>query len=177
MKKQTKTILLTILGVIGVLCLVFVATAVVFFRSAIQNTRTNQDGADRAFEEVIAVFKGQTPLLEIRQGEVVVMRDIPTVAPPNPVSTLHVLAWEPGDESLSRFQLPMWLVRMSDDPIAMQVGDKLTVEPQSPPALAAGQCAGTFRGQLGQPGPHMPFSLASLAKSVPTPLVHHLHWR
>jgi hypothetical protein len=132
MKKQTKTVLLTILGVIGVLCLVFVATAVVFFRSAIQNTRTDQDGADRAFDEVIAGFNGQTPLLEIRQGEVVLTRDVPAVAPAKPVRTLHLLAWEPGDESLSRFQLPMWLVRMSDDPIAMQVGDKITVERETP---------------------------------------------
>jgi hypothetical protein len=132
MKKQTKTILLTILGVIGVLCLVFIITAVVFFRSAIQNTRTDQAGADRAFVDALAPFPDQAPLLEIRQGEVVVTRDIPTVAPANPVSTLHVLAWEPGDDSLSRFQLPMWLVRMSDDPIAMQVGDKITVERGAP---------------------------------------------
>lgn len=128
MKKQTKTILLAVLGVLGAVLVVFIVVAVVFFRSAIQNTRIDQAGADRAFAEALVPFGGQMPLLEIRQGDVVVTREIPGVSPAVPVTTLHVLAWEPGEESLTRVQLPMWLVRMSDDPIAMQVGDKVTVE-------------------------------------------------
>jgi hypothetical protein len=127
MKKQTKTILLVIAGVIAVVIVVGIVTAVVLFRSAIDSTQTDQSGADGAFGAALTPFAGQQPLLEIRQGEVVVTRSIPAEAPAQPVATLRVLAWEPAENSLTRFQLPMWVVRMSDDPIAMQVGENVTV--------------------------------------------------
>jgi hypothetical protein len=128
MKRQTKTILLTIVGLIGVLCVVLIVTAVVFFRSMIDDTTTDQSGADRAFMEALTPFKGQLPVLEIRRGEVVLTRDIPSVRPAGEVTMLHGLVWEPRDEALSRIQVPMWMVRMVDDPIAMQVGDNIAVE-------------------------------------------------
>ena len=132
MKKQTKTILLAILAVIGVVVVVLIVVVVVFFRSAIQSTPTDQASADTAFEEALKPFASQPPLLQLREGEVVVTRDVPGEPPTVPVSTLHVLAWEPDEDNLTRVQLPMWMVRMSDDPIAMQVGDTVTVRRGTP---------------------------------------------
>ena len=127
MKKQTKTILLAIAALIGVVILVTIVSVVVFFRSAIQNTQTDQAGAEQAFVAARAPFAEQAPLLEIRAGEVVVTRDVPATPPASSVTTLHVLAWEPDEDTLTRLQLPMWLVRMSDDPVAIRVGDTITM--------------------------------------------------
>jgi hypothetical protein len=128
MKKQTKTILLAIAGVIGVLCVILIATAVFFFRSMINDSQTDQSGADVAFMDALTPFEGQLPIIEIRRGEAVLTRNIPSLRPAEAVTTLHGLIWEPGGESLSRIRVPMWVVRMVDDPIAMQVGDNIAVE-------------------------------------------------
>ena len=132
MQSRTKTILLATAGVIGVTCVILIAAAVFFFRSAIENTRTSQEGADQAFAEALIPFSNQKPLLEIARGEVVLTRDIPAVRPAESVTTLHVLAWEPAEDSLSRIHLPMWLVRMSDDPIAMQIDQNAGEERHTP---------------------------------------------
>jgi hypothetical protein len=115
-----------------VVCITLIVVAVYFFRTAIEHTPADQAGADRAFAETLAASGNQMPLLELRNGEVVLTREIPDVAAAEGVTTLHILAWEPGEASLSRFQLPMWLVRMSDDPIAAQVGGDLTTKTDIP---------------------------------------------
>jgi hypothetical protein len=128
MKKQTKTILFVVLGVFVVSIVVFISTAVIFFRSAVQNTQVDQNGAERAFTETLARFTGEAPVLEIRAGEVVLMRAIPAEAPTKPPSTLHVLAWEPDENNLARLALPMWLVRMSDDPVSLRLSEGITIK-------------------------------------------------
>jgi hypothetical protein len=128
MKSRTKTIIFVVLGVFVAIIVVLVTTAVMFFRSAVQTTQIEPTGAEQAFTEARARFAGEMPALEIRSGEVTLVREMPDAAPAKPISTLHVLAWQPRDKNLARLKLPIWLVRMSDDPVSLRLGDGITLK-------------------------------------------------
>jgi hypothetical protein len=77
-------------------------------------TSTN---ADAAFADVRQRFASKPPLLELRDSAVARRHQPATDAPRTPLTTMHVLAWDPEDQQLARFELPFWLLRLKESPI------------------------------------------------------------
>jgi hypothetical protein len=63
-----------------------------------------------------------TPVVEMRDREIVLLREPPDAAPSREINTVHMLVWDPQDQSLVTLDMPMWLLRMSDDPIELSAG-------------------------------------------------------
>ena len=125
MKRRTANILIAIGGVL-VLCFVaVVGLGIWFFKSAIDTEASNEAAAARAFEEVRGRFGAEGPVLEIREKELVLLRHAPDAAPGRQVQTIRVLAWDPDEGNLTRVALPMWLLRMSDDPIRLSADSRI----------------------------------------------------
>jgi hypothetical protein len=74
--------------------------------------------ADDEFEKVRQQFKGQQPLVELKDGVSRAVRD-PTASPGSSqgLKTLHVLAWDSHEEKLVNVAVPWWVVRMKSGPI------------------------------------------------------------
>ena len=126
MKKKTASILLGILGVCILLVVVGVGVGAWFFASAFDNQPADEDTAARAFDEVRLRFGAVTPILEIRDREMTLLRKPPdNAAPARPIETVHMLAWAPDEQNLSKVAVPMWLLRMSNDPIELSAGSDL----------------------------------------------------
>lgn len=119
MTRRTVNILIAIGGVL-VLCLIaVVATGIWLVRSAIDTESINEAAASSAFDEVRQRFGAAGPVLEIRGRELVLRRTVPDTMPAKQIQTIHVLAWNPAEGNLTRLAVPMWLLRMSDDPIEL----------------------------------------------------------
>jgi len=104
--------------------LVAVAGFFVYQQFAFKSDPASEKVARARFEEVARRFEGQTPLLEIRDGEAVFLprRDPP--ATPRRVDALHIMVWEPHDERVVSLNIPFWLIRMTNGhPIKLSTGD------------------------------------------------------
>jgi hypothetical protein len=121
-RKKRKWILI----VIGVLFVMFcvavggIIFAVSFFRDNMQVTRDVSDtGAVDAFGAARAKFPGQQPVIQLVDGQprVVAQTGRPTAG--QPVTTLHVLAFDRDSEEMVKFTLPFWLLRMKSGPIRL----------------------------------------------------------
>jgi hypothetical protein len=74
--------------------------------------------ADDEFEKVRQRFKGQQPLVELKDGVSRVVRDPKAAAGSSQgLQTLHVLAWDSDEEKLVNVAIPGWVVRMKSGPI------------------------------------------------------------
>jgi hypothetical protein len=87
-------------------------------QNVVVNSSNGQE-ADDEFEKVRQRFKGQQPLLEMRDG---VPRYVErrAEAPPSaarPLTTLHILAWDADDEKLATVSVPWWVLRLKSGPI------------------------------------------------------------
>lgn len=117
MKRRTANILLAIGGVLLLCVIAVVGLGIWLFRSAVNTEASNEATASRAFEEVRGRFSAVGPVLEIRDRELVLLRKAPDAAPAHRIQTIHVLTWNPDEGNLTRITVPMWVLRMSDDPI------------------------------------------------------------
>ena len=112
---------LPILAGVGVF-LVFVAIGAgvvgyTWMREHVAIEEVTSTSAEAAFDEVHARFASKAPLLEMKD-RVVAQRNAPAAdAPRASLSTLHILAWDPGEEKLARIDLPFWLLRLKETPI------------------------------------------------------------
>ncbi len=73
--------------------------------------------AESEFEQVRQLFKGQPPILELKDGVARYVEARTVLPAAQQLQTLHVLAWDADDEKLARFSIPFWVVRMKSDPI------------------------------------------------------------
>jgi hypothetical protein len=80
--------------------------------------------AARAFDEARARFPGRAPLLELDEhGTPRYVGGAPAVSPqPGEVTSVHVLAWNPREGKLARFELPFWFLRLKSGPITFSAG-------------------------------------------------------
>jgi len=108
-----------------------------WFREHMEVTAASSDEATRAFDEVKAKFPGRAPLLEFSGGTPRVNIDtVDAGRPARSLTTLHVIAWDPDDRQLARFDIPFWFVRLKSGPIEFstyasgfdKVGASLKVE-------------------------------------------------
>jgi hypothetical protein len=89
-----------------------------WFREHLEVTAASSDEATRAFDEVKAKFPGRAPLLEFSGGTPRVNMDTADAGrAPESLTTLHVIAWDPDDRQLARFDIPFWFVRLKSGPI------------------------------------------------------------
>jgi hypothetical protein len=87
---------------------------------------TTTASPDEEFAKALAPFEGQAPFIDLpaRRGEgtPVVHRE-QEGKEPIPLSTLHILAWDPGEKKLVRLSLPFWILRLGGNrPIRMNSG-------------------------------------------------------
>ncbi len=98
--------------VVGVaIVLGFLANGGVIFLTswARQNLEISEPGASAAsdaFDEVRRQFPGQTPLIEIDNTGARLTRG--ELADPPAIDQVHILVWDPREETLARFCLQFW---------------------------------------------------------------------
>jgi hypothetical protein len=116
-----------ILYVLGVLVLLFfvavgaIIFTVSYFRQNVQVMEDVTEGtAKNEFDTALAKFPGQQPLLQMVDGQpqLVSQKSARTTAG-QPVTTLHVLAFDSDDDDMVRLSLPFWLLRMQSKPIRL----------------------------------------------------------
>jgi hypothetical protein len=87
-----------------------------FFMRATEFTKADARSTDQLWEEVRGRFNHAPPILDVKEGETIVTRRPPDLAPA-PVAEMHVVAWDPDDHDLVQLTLPMWLLRLKSGPI------------------------------------------------------------
>ena len=117
MKKDTARALMIVLGVVVLLAILGLGSAVWLFTTAIDVGQADAPGAAREFDRVRERFVGVQPVIAVRDGDPVLLRRPPDAAPPVRLSSLRILAWDPDDEDLARIDLPFWFLRLKSGPI------------------------------------------------------------
>lgn len=90
--------------------------------------QADQAAADRTFDDILARFKGQQPLIDLEDesgdtGRATIRKDVPRPATGHaPLEGLHVAVYDPDTDKLVRFSIPFWLLRLSPDG-KLSVGD------------------------------------------------------
>jgi hypothetical protein len=80
---------------------------------------SNAQQADDEFEKVRQRFKGQQPLLEMKDGvpHYVGARAEASPSEPRQLTTLHILAWDANEEKIANVSVPWWVLRLKSGPI------------------------------------------------------------
>jgi hypothetical protein len=122
--KRKLTWLWVILGILFVLFIVGVGVvfmAVSFFRQNVTFAdNIGESEANREFAAVLAKFPGQQPLIRLVNGEPQYFADRASqTSSTKPLTTMHVLAFDPDDGDMATFSLPFWLLRMKSGPIRL----------------------------------------------------------
>jgi hypothetical protein len=97
-----------------------IVVSVSWVREHLQVTEGTAADAERAFDDVRARFPGRAPLLELDEhGTPRYVGGAPALGPqPGEVTSLHLLAWDPREGKLARFELPFWFLRLKSGPIS-----------------------------------------------------------
>jgi hypothetical protein len=117
-------VILVLVG-LGMLGMCAIAGAGVYFVSQHVSTAT-VPAADalRQFEEARTKFKGQLPLIEFdaeeRATQLRPIADLPTAA--TPATSLVVMAWDPDDERIVNFRIPLWVLGLGEQKVDLGVG-------------------------------------------------------
>jgi len=110
---------------LGMLGMCAIAGAGVYFVSQHVNTASiSAPDALRQFDDARAKFKDVRPLLEISATEEVTqlrpISEIPTAEVK--ATSLMVMAWDPTDERIVNFKIPLWVLGMGERKIDLGVG-------------------------------------------------------
>jgi hypothetical protein len=116
MQKKHVNILLGVLAVFVVCAVVLVAAGAWFAMSVLHHEDADEQAASEAFAKERQHFAGATPVFELRAGGAALTRPVPTTGSGR-LTTMHVLNWDPDEESLMRADLPFALLRMKEGPI------------------------------------------------------------
>lgn len=92
--------------------LVAVAGFVIYQQFGFQATPATALSAEQEIKQLSERFAGDTPLLEMRDGEPVIVKE-PGRRHVRPVEALHVLVWQPDERKMVRLSIPFWLLRMT----------------------------------------------------------------
>jgi hypothetical protein len=117
MKKDTLRTVLIIVGVLILLAIVGLGSAVWLFMRSFDLEQADEPTASQQFDEIRGRFAGVTPVLAIRDERPVVTRRPSNQGTGARLTTLHVLAWDSDDHGLARIDLPFWLLRLKPGPI------------------------------------------------------------
>ena len=141
MAVKAKTWIWIIVGIVavGILCVIAMAGAGMYFVAKNVQTRTvSSETAASEFDRIRKQFSGQKALIELdEQGDFLRSNtDRPAPANPRRPEKLYVLAFDPDDGGLVRLSIPFWLLRMKKNDATIDFGGnrmdledlKLTVE-------------------------------------------------
>lgn len=117
MKKETVRTLTIVVGLVILLAVLGLGSAVWLFTQSVDVGKADEVVASQEFDRVRAQFAGVEPILQIRDGDPVLARKPPDRSAGVRLTTLHVLHWDPDDESFARVDLPFWLIRLKSGPI------------------------------------------------------------
>lgn len=118
-----KIILVVIaLGMLGMCAIA--GAGVYFVRKHVNTATVSASDALKQFDEARARFKDVRPLLEIdseeRVSQLRSMADIPTADVK--ATTLVVMAWDPADERIVNFKIPLWVLGIGERKIDLGIG-------------------------------------------------------
>jgi hypothetical protein len=122
---------LVAVAVVCVLGLVAMAGIGFYFVSQHIETKTaTPASAASEFDAVKSSFPGQVPLIELdRHGKFLrAHTDRPTPVHADVPNQLHLLAFDPSDGRIVRFNLPFWLLRMKADATIDLNGNRMDLE-------------------------------------------------
>lgn len=117
MTKRQVNIILGVLAAVVLVVIVMLAGVAWFATSAFHRQDADEAAASVAFEGARARFKGETPVLEVRQGAPVLTRVVPVSPAAATLHTMHVMHWSAGERTLTTLNLPFALLRFRDSPI------------------------------------------------------------
>lgn len=117
MKKETVRTLLIVVGVLILIAILALGSAVWLFMRSFELGKADAASASQQFDEIRGRFGGVTPVLEVRDEEPVITRRPPAQPWGRRLTTMHVIAWDSEDDELVRIDLPFWLLRLKSGPI------------------------------------------------------------
>ena len=117
MKKETLRTLLIVVGVLVLIAVVIIGSAVWLFVRSFDAGKADAATAAQQFDEIRSRFAGVTPVLAVRDEEPVVTRRPPSQATVTRLTTMHIVAWDAEDDDFVRIDLPFWLLRLKKGPI------------------------------------------------------------
>jgi hypothetical protein len=110
-----------------VIGLVALAGAGIYFATRhVKTSAVSAEDARAEFDRARAVFKDQTPLIELDEYERP-RSARPTSSMPNGTvkpTQLWILVWDPGDSRTVRISLPFWLLRIGRQKLDLGRGDR-----------------------------------------------------
>lgn len=114
MTKKQRTILLAIVGVVGVSMIALVATAIWIVRSHVENVSMDEATATRSLDDIRTRFGNIGPVISLHGDGPVLLRRPTETQPAATLKTLHVLRWDGRAARMSRIDVPFSLLRMRD---------------------------------------------------------------
>lgn len=109
---------LIVLGIVIFVVVVgvgLIVTAGYLFSRQVEVQTVSTESPDAEFDKTLAQFEGQKPYIEIPSPS---DDTPPTVhheqekAQAQPLNTIHLLVWDPGERKVTRVNLPYWIVRL-----------------------------------------------------------------
>src|SRR5688572_20541551 len=100
MKKDTLRTIVIIVGVLILLAVVGLGSAVWLFMRSFDVGQADAADASQQFDQIRSRFAGVTPVLAIKDEEPVITRRPPAQGTGARLTTLHVLAWDPDDSGI-----------------------------------------------------------------------------
>jgi hypothetical protein len=117
MNKRKANILLAVLGAVLVVIVILVAGGAWFALSVFHRENTDAATAGEALDAARKRFEGATPIFDVQSGGPVLTRPIPATGPATQLRTMHVLVWDPEQQTLTAANVPLALLRLRDGPI------------------------------------------------------------
>ncbi len=114
-KVKTWVWVLIAVVVIGILSIIALAGAGIYFFSQHIDTRTESPaGAAREFAQISGRFTGQKPLIELDEHGRYLRSHTDRQAAPGAKTpeALHVMAFDPDETRIVRVEIPFWLLRL-----------------------------------------------------------------
>ena len=118
--------LMIVVGLVALLAVLGLGSALWLFSQSFDTSRADESTAQAEFDRVLQQFGGVQPVLDVRDGEPVIVRKPNREAARIGLTTLHVIHWDPDDESFTRVDLPFWLLRLKSGPI--EIGNDVGYE-------------------------------------------------
>src|SRR3954468_11619909 len=117
MTKRRTNIILGIFGAIVVVIVLLVAGGAWLMTSVVHHQKADEISAKATFEAARARFKGATPVFEFGPDGPVLTRPVPVTGWATTLHTMHFMMWESDQQRLTRADLPLALLRLTDSPI------------------------------------------------------------
>jgi hypothetical protein len=113
MNKTAKRVLLWSIGGFTLLMIVGISFVAWMAMSMFESTKTDQQGATAAFEDVRKKF-AEGPAFTLEDMRATKRRDPPSTSP-KMATNLHILSWNADEGAIARITLPFALLRFGGD--------------------------------------------------------------